>query len=429
MTPTIEELPGGVEAGLLSFSLWRQALTQYALATHLGVALVDPAGTMIGECLNPQPIWSLLQAREKNANACPFSVSPLDLCNCITDSYAKREPVIVKDAAGLVHFAVPLTLHGKLVGAILAGQVFDHHPQTLPIERLARTIGANPTHIWDQVRLAMPIRPKTLRAYAELLTSLAVATLESSYNNLLQSRELARTRKRVKQTESSLLDAETRLQKLSRRLLQDQDEQRKAMARDLHDDFAQRLTSLSIQTHLLQKVPGLSPDMVEQMTEIGQNLELVCQDMLRIAHQLHPSRLEHLGFASAMKALAKETAEARDQEVTVKIREFPTSVPDEVSLCLYRVAQEAFTNALRHAGEARIRLTVQCTGKLLRMVVHDTGKGFDRESYTPGLGLISMEERVRLVDGTFQVRSRPGRGTSIIVCVPLGTIAEPSLPA
>jgi signal transduction histidine kinase len=216
----------------------------------------------------------------------------------------------------------------------------------------------------------------------------------------------------LKRTEDELRD-------LSRRLIRAHEEERALLARELHDDVSQRLAVLAID---VSRNESAAADRSQATTMRGVREELVrlSDDIHSLAYQLHPSVLEDLGLAEALRS----ECERRDRlgRLTLSVDVEPLSVPigHEASLCLFRVAQEALNNVTRHAdtGVASVALRQMNGGVLL--TVRDGGRGFDAEHPDGGrsLGLASMRERVRLAHGTLDIESAPGRGTTVVAWVP-----------
>jgi PAS domain S-box-containing protein len=214
-----------------------------------------------------------------------------------------------------------------------------------------------------------------------------------------------------KQTEVELRD-------LSRRLIAAHEEERALLSRELHDDVSQRLAALAIEAGRAE-LAAPSGEQVEAMREVREGLVRLSEDIHSLAYQLHPSVLEELGLAEALRAEGERHGR-QGLHVWVHLDPSDAVVPDDVALCLFRVAQEALNNAARHAGArvATVRLR-QMDGGLI-LAVSDDGVGFDPENTGQGgrLGLASMRERVSLVDGTLDIESAPGRGTTVVAWVP-----------
>lgn len=183
-------LTPAIRAELLDPEIWHQALEQYALATNLAVALVDEHRQLIGPCLNPQPLWALFRGvRPAGAEACPLCLASPEPCRCLTAALEQAEPVIARSDAGLVHFAVPLLLGGRPLGALLAGQVFDQFPEQLAIEQMSRRFGISPTRAWHVARLMQPIKRQTLEVYAGLLMTFGQTFLQTRYDSRREQRD------------------------------------------------------------------------------------------------------------------------------------------------------------------------------------------------------------------------------------------------
>jgi two-component system CheB/CheR fusion protein len=147
------------------------------------------------------------------------------------------------------------------------------------------------------------------------------------------------------------------------------------------------------------------------------------EDLRRISHALHPSILEDLGLASALRSLVAEFAEREGMPADFTHRHVPAQLPIEVAGSLYRITQEALRNVSKHAGRTHVRVTLTGSKSGLRLVIRDLGEGFD-PSETRGLGLISMEERARLIRASFRVTSSLGEGTTVQVQAPFESAQE-----
>ncbi len=219
-------------------------------------------------------------------------------------------------------------------------------------------------------------------------------------------------------TESKLKEAA--LSELSGRLINAQEEERRRLARELHDDLNQRMALLSIEIEQLgQKV---RPAALRQRLE---NLQCQAQeisaDIHRMSYKLHPSKLDHLGLSAAIKSLCQELSNAGQIEVHFCEHEAAVNVPADITLCVFRIAQEALRNCVKHSGANVARVDLSCGEDKITLSVTDDGSGFDvkSESMRKGLGFTSMRERLRIVNGTMCVTSRPMEGTRIEVSVPL----------
>ncbi|HJZ82077.1 MAG TPA: ATP-binding protein, partial [Pyrinomonadaceae bacterium] len=147
----------------------------------------------------------------------------------------------------------------------------------------------------------------------------------------------------------------------------------------------------------------------------------ISADIHRLSYKLHPSKLDHLGLAAAVRSLCKELTDSGTLRVDLQQKGVRANVSKDVKLCIFRIAQEALRNCSRHSGAASAQVVLTQTGEAIRLSVSDNGCGFDADSelIKKGLGFISMRERLRLVDGKLEIYSQPSRGTRIEVSVPL----------
>ena len=214
--------------------------------------------------------------------------------------------------------------------------------------------------------------------------------------------------------------AEQAVRDVSRRLIVVQEEERARLARELHDDVTQRLARLAIDAG---RVEQESPDAaaVEAMRGVREGLAHLSEDVHELSYRLHPSLVEVLGLADALQAECERFSRQTALPVDVRLRQLPAPVPAGVSLCLFRIAQEALRNIGRHAKASSVDVTLQAFDGGVQLAVHDDGVGFDAASRNgpPSLGHASMRERVQLVGGEIDIESAPGQGTTILAWVPL----------
>jgi signal transduction histidine kinase len=172
---------------------------------------------------------------------------------------------------------------------------------------------------------------------------------------------------------------------------------------------------------LEQQLPVSQIPIRDRLGSLKGRLIELSDDLRRMAYQLHPSILEHLGLAVALRSYCAEFSERERIKARFVHRDVPEALPQDVALCLYRVAQEGLRNVAKHSGSSRVTVSLAGVQHGVRLSITDFGAGFDPESVksTGGLGLISMQERVRMMQGSITVASRPGRGTRIEVRIPL----------
>ncbi|HXW93563.1 MAG TPA: PAS domain-containing sensor histidine kinase [Terriglobales bacterium] len=216
-------------------------------------------------------------------------------------------------------------------------------------------------------------------------------------------------------------EAERALADVSRKLVEVQEQERTRIARDLHDDINQRLALVAIDIEELKRnLPESPAQLIVRLTEIRGRLTEVSTGVQSISHELHSPQLEYLGIVAAIKSFCKEFAARQSVQVDFEHDDILQLVSNEVSLCLFRVVQEALHNAVKHSQVRLFQVTLTCPGNQLDLTIADRGSGFDPETAMSkgGLGLISMRERVRLANGTIAIESKPMGGTTIRVRVP-----------
>ena len=222
--------------------------------------------------------------------------------------------------------------------------------------------------------------------------------------------------------------AQEALQNVGGRLLEAQDAERKRIARELHDDISQKLALLAMElTQANRNVNGTPEVTKAHLEEIRRHCMDIGRDVQSLSHQLHDSKLDYLGLVGALKAFSKEFAKQYERGIEFKHENVPRKLPTNISLCLFRVTQEALYNAVKYSGAKEFVVELSATMDEVQLVVSDTGAGFDVEKAktNPGLGLLSMQERVRMVQGQLHVESSPGEGTKVVASVPV-IASEPS---
>jgi PAS domain S-box-containing protein len=220
--------------------------------------------------------------------------------------------------------------------------------------------------------------------------------------------------------------ADRALAEMAGKLIEAQEQERTRIARELHDDINQRLALLSIEIEASQKSPPDSPaSMSLVLAGIRERLDEMSSDVQSISHQLHSSQLEYLGIVAAARSFCREFSARHNVKVDFRHNDVPRTLSYNVCLCLFRVLQEALHNAGKHSKVRRFDVTLSCSEHQLELTVSDCGVGFANNTAQTkgGLGLISMRERVRLVNGTIAIESTPMRGTTIHVCIPMDELA------
>jgi PAS domain S-box-containing protein len=209
--------------------------------------------------------------------------------------------------------------------------------------------------------------------------------------------------------------AEEVLASVSRRLIEAQEQERSRIARELHDDIGQRLSMLAVNLTDLSRGVVHEPHLQQQTIALHQKASDIVSDVQALSHRLHSSRLELLGISAAMNHFCAEFADQQKATVDFAARDLPDSLPSDVSLSLFRILQEGLHNAAKHSGVRHFEVRLWGAENGIHLVVKDQGRGFDAAAARRGrgIGLLTMEERIKLVNGTLSIDSQPQRGTTI----------------
>lgn len=218
--------------------------------------------------------------------------------------------------------------------------------------------------------------------------------------------------------------AEEALASVSRRLIEAHEEERTHIARELHDDINQRLALLAIELERLMQAPAASAnEIARKLRAVWERVSELTNDIQAISHRYHSSKLEYLGIVPAASGFCRELAEQKKVKIEFRHSDIPENLAPEIALCLFRVLQEALHNAVKNSGVSRFGVELCGFPEELLLTVSDSGRGFDPEAAmkSHGLGLISMRERLHLVNGDLRIDSHPDRGTRIYARVPIAS--------
>jgi PAS domain S-box-containing protein len=208
---------------------------------------------------------------------------------------------------------------------------------------------------------------------------------------------------------------------MSQRLIEAQEAERALIAGELHDDIGQRLVLLGLLLGNLERsLPVALPALGKDLEQVRQQLKTVVEDVQSLSHSLHPSRATHLGLAKAAQNFCSELS-AQNVDIEFQSENVPADLAEPISLCLYRVLQEALQNAMKHSGSRDFQVVLTGGPNEIHLSVHDSGIGFDplMAMKGQGIGLLSMKERLKLVKGSLSIDSIPFRGTTVHARVPL----------
>jgi len=266
--------------------------------------------------------------------------------------------------------------------------------------------------LWDRYRTSVVVTTAAIVIQSALIAAM-----------LVQNRRRQRAEKKARDSAAKLRSSYERIRDLGARLLGAQEAERARIARELHDDVSQQLALLAFDLDVLR---GEGPQHRRHADRLVQGAfdraQGVARSVHALSHRLHPVRLQMLGLVASLHGLTRELSTA-DLPVLFSHEDVPIDVPEEVTLCLFRVVQEALQNAVKHSAATQVSVHLNgshVNGLLLS--IEDDGIGFNvEEAWACGLGLLSMTERVESVDGVLDIRSTPGVGTRLEVAVPLFT--------
>ena len=230
----------------------------------------------------------------------------------------------------------------------------------------------------------------------------------------------------LRASEQALATSRQELRDLAARLLTVQEEERRRISRYLHDDINQRLAMLIVQAESLEaSLPPSAGACSKELRSIQDRLTELSDDVRHLAYQFHPSILDDLGLPVALQRLVDDCAARSNLAISVEVAASPQAIPQAVSTCLYRIAQECLANVMKHARATRLLVSLASTPEAITLTVQDDGIGFDTQHAVDnprGLGLVSMAERVRLVHGTVTIDSILQQGTRLSITVPYAEV-------
>jgi PAS domain S-box-containing protein len=220
--------------------------------------------------------------------------------------------------------------------------------------------------------------------------------------------------------------AEAALASVSRRLIEAQEGERSRIGRELHDDIGQRLALLSVELQQLNEDPANLDQIRLRIAELQKQTTEIAADVQSLSRELHSSKLQYLGITAAMRGFCQEFAKQQRVEIDFRTDGLPNSLPPDISLCFFRVLQEALHNSAKHSGVRYFEVRLWRKSGEIHLTVGDSGVGFDIQAAkaSQGLGLISMEERLKLLKGTFSIESELHRGTTLRARVPFSSESD-----
>jgi signal transduction histidine kinase len=256
------------------------------------------------------------------------------------------------------------------------------------------------------------------------LVSLCVLQTLLIAGMIVQRLRRVRAERRFQQAAVQLQESQAELQDLTGKLFVAQELERGRIARELHDDFGQELALLSVEIDLLRQIPAGDKDQfTRRVEEMSARVKQLSSSIHDLSHQLHPMKLEQLGLVAAVRGLCTELSQGHSVDIEFSHQQVPHADRRDIDLCLYRIAQEALRNVVKHSGAKNCEVELRGGADAISLRIQDNGAGFDPESINDqgGLGLVSMRERLRAVQGEITIDTKPYRGTEIEIRIPLNS--------
>jgi signal transduction histidine kinase len=295
---------------------------------------------------------------------------------------------------------------------------------------LARTYAPEVPFIFVSGKLGEEVAIESLKVGAtdyvlkQRLARLAPA-VRRALNERVQRQERKEAEEALRQSEASLRRHREQLRELAAHLVSVQEAEQKRLARELHDGLNQQLAVVSVALEKLHlEIRPYAKPLQKRTQELVDWVARISDDVHRMAYRLHPAVLENLGLPAALEAECRHFAKSERMQVDFEQQNSGSGLPEPVSLCLYRVAQETFRNIARHSGARKAEVSLTIAPDHVALRIQDDGTGFDLDNLgkTRGLGLVSMEERVHQVNGKLAIDSSLGAGTRVEVTVPLSVV-------
>ena len=309
---------------------------------------------------------------------------------------------------------------GQLAGSMAVRVLKGERPEDIPItglETVQMQFDARQLKRWKISESDLPVGSRVLYREPTFWEQFGHYVLPATLAILLQSGIIVA----LLINRSRRFTAEREARDLAGKILTAQEDERRYLAREMHDDLSQRLAASAITAGHLEKTLSESAEARESLGKLRGSLVGICDDMHRLSRQIHPAILDDFGLAEALHAECDRLGERNGISVEYRCGELPAALSRDIAICLYRIAQEAFWNAAKYSGTERVIVELNSDAEFIYLSIRDFGSGFDllEVAKRQGLGMSSMKERARLVRGTIVISSAPGSGVTIEVQVPL----------
>lgn len=307
---------------------------------------------------------------------------------------------------------VPIRRWGHLVGALIEGAGVRPAHFLISVTDVTRRKQAE-QGLWE-------IRRELEDRVAQRTQELGDVN-EKLKRKVEESEAIARE---LRQSKQALEAKHEELRELTRQLIDVQDAERRRISRELHDDLNQKLAVLVMDTQQIQRSVVADSPVAQAMVALRSRLVNLSQNVHLLAYQLHPSILDDLHLPLALQSFADEWATRERVTVRFVHKNLPKSIPNDVASCLYRVTQESLHNISKHASGSPVNIRLEGSNRMIRLSIRDRGPGLKTSAGNlklQGLGILGMQERVRLVNGTLSIQSKPGLGTTVLARVPIAS--------
>jgi two-component system sensor histidine kinase UhpB len=285
----------------------------------------------------------------------------------------------------------------------LVSEAFQDDPDKMHRDILLRWVHPDGRIVWAEHR-----RVPVLDGHGRLIA------IEGVGRDITANREI----------QNRLRESEQQLRRLTASLHSAREAERAHLARELHDELGQALTSMKIDLSrtVRELIPlGVAPDLIDRMQSLAGHIDVATETVRRMASALRPPALDHLGLAAAIELEAAAVARRTGLRCRVSGNLPTAAMTPEQTTAIFRIVQEALTNVVRHADASAIRVTLKQTPRSVSVTIHDNGRGIAEHALTDpaSIGLLGMRERAELVGAGLMISSRPGKGTTVVIAIPI----------